>query len=65
LHHRRACHRLRDRLSLRRTPGVFMVRRTRAKGASLSKETICGITSLPIEEANEHRLLELNLTSAP
>ena len=37
-----------------------MVRRTRAEGAKCSKETVCGITSLPAEEADEHRLLELN-----
>jgi len=37
-----------------------MVRRTRAEGATTSTETICGITSLPLEEANEHRLLALN-----
>jgi hypothetical protein len=39
---------------------VFMIRRTRAEGATRSNETICGITSLPITEADEHRLLELN-----
>jgi hypothetical protein len=37
-----------------------MVQRTRSEGATTSKETICGITSLPIEEADEHRLLALN-----
>jgi len=37
-----------------------MVRRTRAEGAAVSEETVCGITSLPIEEADEHRLLALN-----
>ena len=37
-----------------------MVRRTRAEGAKTSTETICGITSLPIAEADEHRLLALN-----
>ena len=37
-----------------------MVRRTRTEGATFSKETICGITSLPVEEADEHRLLALN-----
>lgn len=37
-----------------------MVRRTRAEGAKTSKETICGITSLAINEADEHRLLALN-----
>ncbi len=37
-----------------------MVRRTRAEGGSSSTETICGITSLPQEEASEHRLLKLN-----
>ena len=37
-----------------------MVRRTRAEGAATSTETICGITSLPTDEADEHRLLALN-----
>jgi hypothetical protein len=37
-----------------------MVQRTRSEGATASKETICGITSLPIEEADEHQLLALN-----
>ena len=37
-----------------------MVRRTRAEGAKTSVETICGITDLLPEEADEHRLLELN-----
>ena len=37
-----------------------MVRRTRAEGAEPSNETICGITSLPAEDADEHRLLALN-----
>lgn len=37
-----------------------MVRRTRAEGAETSIETICGITSLSPEEADEHRLLALN-----
>ena len=37
-----------------------MVRRTRTEGAKTSKEIVCGITSLPIDEANEHRLLALN-----
>jgi predicted transposase YbfD/YdcC len=37
-----------------------MVRRTRAEGAKTSTETICGITSLSLGEANEHRLLALN-----
>ena len=37
-----------------------MVRHTRAEGAKISKETICGITSLPVDEANEHRLLALS-----
>jgi hypothetical protein len=39
---------------------VFMVRRTRTEGAKTSQEIVCGITSLPVEEANEHRLLALN-----
>lgn len=37
-----------------------MVRRTRSEGAQRSIETICGITSLCAEEADEHRLLALN-----
>jgi hypothetical protein len=37
-----------------------MVQRTRSEGATASKETICGITSLPVEEADEHQLLALN-----
>jgi hypothetical protein len=39
---------------------VFKVRRTRAEGAKESEEIICGITSLPPAEADEHRLLALN-----
>ena len=37
-----------------------MVRRSRAEGAKTSEEIICGITSLPVKEADEHRLLTLN-----
>ncbi len=37
-----------------------MVRRTRAEGSKFSKETVCGITSLPTDEADEHRVLALN-----
>jgi predicted transposase YbfD/YdcC len=37
-----------------------MVRRTRAEGTSNSTETVCGITSLSSEEADERRLLALN-----
>ena len=37
-----------------------MVRRTRAEGAKTSSETVCGISSLPAEKADEHRLLALN-----
>ncbi len=37
-----------------------MVRRTRAEGAKISTETVCGITSLSFKEADEHRLLALN-----
>jgi len=37
-----------------------MVRRTRAEGAKTSSETVCGISSLPVEKADEHRLLALN-----
>ena len=37
-----------------------MVRRTRAEGAKPPVETVCGITDLSPEEADEHRLLALN-----
>lgn len=39
---------------------VFKVRRTRTEGDRSSTETVCGITSLPAEQADEHRLLALN-----
>lgn len=37
-----------------------MIRRTRTKGAKKTTETVCGITDLRPDEANEHRLLALN-----
>ncbi len=37
-----------------------MVRRTRTEGAKTPKETVCDITSLSADEADEHRLLALN-----
>ena len=37
-----------------------MIRRTRTKGREKKTETVCGITDLPPEEADEHRLLALN-----
>jgi len=39
---------------------VFQVRRTRTEGDKKTIETVCGITSLAPEEADEHRLLALN-----
>jgi hypothetical protein len=37
-----------------------MIRRTRTKGAEKTTETVCGITDLRPDEADEHRLLALN-----
>lgn len=39
---------------------VFKVRRTRTQKGITSIETVCGITSLRAQEADEHRLLALN-----
>jgi len=39
---------------------VFKIQRTRIKDGIKTKEVVCGITSLSVEKAGEHRLLALN-----